>query len=80
MKQRTGYGNKAYARRPIDAQQISGWLLFLMVISAGAFLFIALTRSNGFFPKKWGILLAFTLTEAVVEAAKRFLINMVSEA
>ena len=76
---RTGYGNKAYTRAPIDVQQISGWLLILMVISAGVFLGVALTRSNGF-AKSWGILLAFTLTEAVVEAAKRFLINMVSEA
>lgn len=76
---KTGYGNKAYARAPIDVQQISGWLLILMVVSAGAFLAIALSRQNGF-AKSWGILLAFTLTEAVVEAAKRFLINMVVEA
>lgn len=79
MKQRTGYGNKAYARQPINVQQVSGWLLILMVISAGVFLGIALTRPNGF-AKSWGILLAFTLTEAVVESAKRFLINMVNEA
>ena len=79
MNTRTGYGNKAYARRPIDVQQISGWLLILMAISAGVFLGIALTRPNGF-AKSWGILLAFTLTEATVEAAKRFLINTINEA
>lgn len=78
MNNRTSYGNKAYARTKIDVQQISGWLLILMVISAGVFLGIALTRPNGF-AKSWGILLAFTLTEATVEAAKRFLINTINE-
>ena len=78
MNTRTGYGNKAYTRRPIDAQQISGWLLIVMVISAGVFLGIALTRPNGF-SRSWGILLAFTLTEATVETAKRFLINSINE-
>ena len=79
MKQRTGYGNKSYARRPVDAQQISGWLLIFIAIAAAVFLGIALTRQNGF-ARSWGTLLAFMLTEAVVEAAKRFLVNMVSEA
>ena len=79
MNTRTGYGNKAYTRTPISAQQISGWLLILMVISAGVFLGVALTRPNGF-ARSWGILLAFTLTEATVEAAKRFLINAINEA
>lgn len=76
---RTGYGNKAYARKPgVDIRQIAGWALVLTGICAIVFLIIVLSRKNGF-STSWQNVIADVLVETVVDTVKRFMINVASE-
>ena len=76
---RTGYGNKAYARKPgVDTQQISGWILALIGALAVFFLVRALRADNGF-AASWHAVIAMVLMETIVDTVKTFMVNVASE-
>lgn len=76
---RTGYGNRAYARKPgVDSQQINGWVLALIGALAVFFLVRALRQQNGF-AESWHTVIAMVLMETIMDTVKRFMINVASE-
>lgn len=73
---RTGYGNKAYRRRPVfNILTIDGWILIIISSLAILFLMRALRSENGT-QEAWHGVLALQVMRALFEALQQFMVNI----